>query len=102
MQGTKKIRAIIRRDRLKDATLALEAIGITDVEITNVRSGVHQDISPAYRRMNSPFLDMLSYAQISVVLNGTSVNQTLQALQKTAYTGERDLVFIYLTESSPL
>src|SRR5688572_6842191 len=101
MEGTKKIRAIIRRDRLRDATKALEAIGIKDVEISDVRSGAHRDIAPAHRRMNSPFLDMLSYTQISMVLNGPSVNQTLQALQKTAYTGEQDLVFIYLTESVP-
>lgn len=100
MQGTKRIRAIIRRDRLRDATQALEAIGITDVEVTDVRSGMHRDLAPAHRRMNSPFLDMLSYTQISMVLNGPTVNQTLQALQKTAYTGEQDLVFIYLTESA--
>jgi nitrogen regulatory protein P-II 1 len=98
----KKIEAIIREDKVNDVKLALEAIGIVGLNIFEIRGHGRQGGVRLSGRSGTYQVDMLTKIQMNIILSERNLEDTIQTILKTAYTGEAGdgLIFIYSVEEA--
>ena len=98
---TKKIDAIIRQEKLHIVKGALSDIGIVGMTVTEVKGrGRGEGIQMQWRtgRYN---VDLLPRILISIVLSDENVDATVEAIKKSAKTGDKGdgMIFIYPVEN---
>jgi nitrogen regulatory protein P-II 1 len=98
----KKIEAIIREDKVNDVKLALEAIGIVGLNIFEIRGHGRQGGVRLSGRSGTYQVDMLTKIQMNIILSERNLEETIQTILNTAYTGETGdgLIFIYPVEEA--
>ena len=92
----KKIEAIIREDKINDVKEALSEIGIVGMNMFEIRGhGRHGGIR-LLGRAGAYQVDMLPKLQLNIVLSERNLEETIEAILKSAYTGEPGdgLIFI--------
>jgi nitrogen regulatory protein P-II 1 len=98
----KKIEAIIREDKVNDVKMALEAIGIVGLNIFEIRGHGRQGGVKLSGRSGTYQVDMLTKIQLNIILSEHNLEDTIQAILNSAYTGEAGdgLIFIYPVEEA--
>ena len=98
----KKIEAIIREDKINDVKDALVAIGIVGMNMFEIRGHGRQGGIKLAGRSGTYQVDMLPKIQVNIVLSERNLEETLEAILKSAYTGEPGdgLIFIYPVEEA--
>jgi nitrogen regulatory protein P-II 1 len=96
----KKIEAIIRDDKLTDVKEALQEIGIVGLNSFEIRGHGRQGGISLTGRSGSYQVDMLPKMQINIILSEHNLEDTIQAILSSAYTGEPGdgLIFVYPVE----
>ncbi len=96
----KKIEAIIREDKLNDVKDALENIGILGLNILEIRGRGRQGGIKLVGRSGTYQVDLLTKIQINIVLSEQNLDETINAILDSAYTGEAGdgLIFVYPVE----
>jgi nitrogen regulatory protein P-II 1 len=97
MKMTKKIEAIIREEKLDDVKVALQAIGIIGMNVSDIRGHGRQGGISLAGRSGTYKVDMLPKIQINIVLSDHNVEKTIETIRESAVTGEQGdgLIFIY-------
>jgi nitrogen regulatory protein P-II 1 len=98
----KKIEAIIREDKVNDVKLALEAIGIVGLNMFEIRGHGRQGGVRLSGRSGTYQVDMLTKIQMNIILSEGNLEETIQAILDSAYTGEAGdgLIFVYSVEEA--
>jgi nitrogen regulatory protein P-II 1 len=96
----KKIEAIIREDKVNDVKEALEKIGIVGLNMFEIRGHGRQGGIQLLGRAGSYQVDMLTKIQINIVLSDRNLDETIETICNSAYTGEAGdgLLFVYPVE----
>jgi nitrogen regulatory protein P-II 1 len=96
----KKIEAIIREDKVNDVKEALNEIGIVGMNMFEIKGHGRQGGIKLVGRAGTYQVDMLPKIQINIILNERNLEDTIEAILKSAYTGEPGdgLIFIYPVE----
>ncbi len=96
----KKIEAIIREDKVNDVKDALTEIGIVGLNVFDVRGHGRQGGIQLVGRAGAYHVDMLPKIQVNIVLSDRNLEETIEAILKSAYTGEPGdgLIFVYPVE----
>jgi nitrogen regulatory protein P-II 1 len=96
----KKIEAIIREDKLNDVKEALKDIGIVGLNIFEIRGHGRQGGITLAGRAGSYLVDLLPKIQVNIILSDRNLEETIQAILSSAYTGEAGdgLIFVYPVE----
>ena len=96
----KKIEAIIREDKLSDVKEALREIGIMGLNSFEIRGHGRQGGISLAGRSGTYKVDMLSKTQVNIILSEHNLEDTLEAILTSAYTGEPGdgLIFVYPVE----
>ena len=96
----KKIEAIIREDKINDVKDALEKIGIVGMNMFEIRGHGRQGGIQLVGRAGSYKVDMLTKIQINIVLSDRNLDETIETILNSAYTGEAGdgLLFVYPVE----
>jgi len=96
----KKIEAIIREDKLTDVKEALRDIGIVGLNIFEIRGHGRQGGVSLAGRSGTYQVDMLTKTQLNIILSEHNLEDTIEAILKSAYTGEPGdgLIFVYPVE----
>ena len=96
----KKIEAIIREDKVNDVKDALNAIGIMGLNTFEIRGHGRQGGIQLIGRSGTYQVDMLPKIQINIVLSDRNVEETIDAILHSAYTGEPGdgIIFVYPVE----
>jgi nitrogen regulatory protein P-II 1 len=96
----KKIEAIIREDKINDVKEALSEIGIVGLNIFEIRGHGRQGGIQLLGRAGAYQVDMLPKIQLNIILSERNLEETIEAVCKSAYTGERGdgLIFVYPVE----
>jgi nitrogen regulatory protein P-II 1 len=96
----KKIEAIIREDKLTDVKEALRQIGIVGLNSFEIRGHGRQGGVTLAGRSGTYQVDMLSKIQINIILSEHNLEETIEAILDSAYTGEPGdgLIFVYPVE----
>ena len=96
----KKIEAIIREDKVSDVKEALEKIGIMGLNMFEIRGHGRQGGIQLLGRAGSYKVDMLTKIQINIVLSDRNLDETIETILNSAYTGEAGdgLLFVYPVE----
>jgi nitrogen regulatory protein P-II 1 len=96
----KKIEAIIREDKLNDVKEALRQIGIVGLNSFEIRGHGRQGGIRLAGRSGSYQVDMLTKIQINIILSEQNLEETIEAILTSAYTGEPGdgLIFVYPVE----
>lgn len=96
----KKIEAIIREDKVNDVKEALNEIGIVGMNIFEIRGHGRQGGIKLAGRSGTYQVDMLPKMQLNIVVSKRNLEDTIEAILKSAYTGEPGdgLIFIYPVE----
>jgi nitrogen regulatory protein P-II 1 len=96
----KKIEAIIREDKFNDVKDALHDIGIVGLNIFEIRGHGRQGGIKLFGRSGTYQVDMLPKIQVNIVLSEHNLEETIEAILKSAYTGETGdgLIFVYPVE----
>jgi nitrogen regulatory protein P-II 1 len=96
----KKIEAIIREDKLSDVKEALREIGIMGLNSFEIRGHGRQGGISLAGRSGTYQVDMLSKTQVNIILSEHNLEDTLEAILTSAYTGEPGdgLIFVYPVE----
>jgi nitrogen regulatory protein P-II 1 len=84
----KKIEAIIREDKVNDVREALNEIGIVGMNIFEVRGHGRQGGIQLVGRAGTYQVNMLPKIQINIVLNKRNLEAAIEAILKSAYTGQ--------------
>ena len=84
----KKIEAIIREDKVNDVKDALNAIGIVGMNMFEVRGHGRQGGIQLVGRAGTYQIDMLPKIQMNIVLSDRNLDDAIEAILKSAYTGE--------------
>jgi nitrogen regulatory protein P-II 1 len=92
----KKIEAIIREDKVNDVIDALKEIGIVGMNTFEVRGHGRQGGVQLVGRAGTYQVNMLPKIQINIVLNTRNLDAALEAILKSAYTGERGVGIIFV------
>ena len=94
---TKKIEAIIREEKLDDVKVALQAIGIIGMNVSDIRGHGRQGGISLAGRSGTYKVDMLPKIQVNIVLSDHNVEKTIETIRESAVTGEQGdgLIFIY-------
>jgi nitrogen regulatory protein P-II 1 len=97
MKMTKKIEAIIREEKLDDVKVALQAIGIIGMNVSDIRGHGRQGGISLAGRSGTYKVDMLPKIQVNIVLSDHNVEKTIETIRESAVTGEQGdgLIFIY-------
>ncbi len=92
----KKIEAIIREDKFNDVKEALKEMGIVGLNAFEIRGHGRQGGITLAGRSGTYQVDMLTKIQINIVLSEHNLEETLEAILKSAYTGEAGdgLIFV--------
>jgi nitrogen regulatory protein P-II 1 len=93
----KKIEAIIREDKVNDVREALNDIGIVGMNMFEVRGHGRQGGIQLVGRAGTYQVNMLPKIQINIVLNKRNVDAAVEAILKSAYTGETGDGIIFIT-----
>ena len=98
----KKIEAIIREDKLNDVKEALRQIGIVGLNSFEIRGHGRQGGVTLAGRSGTYQVDMLSKIQINIILSEHNLEETIEAILNSAYTGEPGdgLIFVYPVEEA--
>lgn len=98
----KKIEAIIREDKLNDVKEALRQIGIVGLNSFEIRGHGRQGGISLAGRSGTYQVDMLSKMQINIILSEHNLEETIEAILTSAYTGEPGdgLIFVYPVEEA--
>jgi nitrogen regulatory protein P-II 1 len=96
----KKVEAIIREDKINDVKEALSEIGIVGMNMFEIRGHGRQGGIRLLGRAGAYQVDMLPKLQLNIVLSDRNLEATIEAILKSAYTGEPGdgLIFIYPVE----
>ncbi len=96
----KKIEAIIREDKVNDVKDALIGIGIVGLNIFEIRGHGRQGGIKLSGRAGTYMVDMLAKIQVNIILSDRNLEETIEAILKSAYTGEPGdgLIFVYPVE----
>ena len=84
----KKIEAIIREDKVNDVKDALAEIGIVGMNMFEVRGHGRQGGIQLVGRAGTYQVNMLPKIQINIVLSDRNLDAAIEAILKSAYTGE--------------
>ena len=84
----KKIEAIIREDKVTDVKDALAEIGIMGLNIFEVRGHGRQGGIQLVGRAGTYQVNMLPKIQVNIVLSDRNLEAAIEAILKSAYTGE--------------
>ena len=84
----KLILAIIRPHRLQDVKEALADIGVVGLTVTDVRGAGRQKGQVERYRGSEYSIDLLAKCKIEVAVFDDQCEEALQAIRKSAYTGE--------------
>jgi nitrogen regulatory protein P-II 1 len=93
----KKIEAIIREDKVNDVREALNDIGIVGMNMFEVRGHGRQGGIQLVGRAGTYQVNMLPKIQINIVLTKRNVDAAIEAILKSAYTGETGDGIIFIT-----
>ncbi|OPY83431.1 MAG: Nitrogen regulatory protein P-II [Smithella sp. PtaU1.Bin162] len=93
----KKIEAIIREDKVNDVQNALNEIGIVGLNMFEVRGHGRQGGVQLVGRAGTYQVNMLPKIQINIVLNDRNLDIAIEAILKSAYTGEPGDGIIFVT-----
>ena len=98
----KKIEAIIREDKVNDVKEALKEMGIVGLNIFEIRGHGRQGGISLAGRSGTYQVDMLSKMQINIILSEHNLEDTIEAILTSAYTGEPGdgLIFVYPVEEA--
>jgi nitrogen regulatory protein P-II 1 len=93
----KKIEAIIREDKVNDVHDALCNIGILGFNMFEVRGHGRQGGVQLVGRAGTYQINMLPKIQINIILSDRNLEAALDAILKSAHTGEPGdgIIFIY-------
>ncbi|MCX5827681.1 MAG: P-II family nitrogen regulator [Deltaproteobacteria bacterium] len=96
----KKIEAIIREDKVNDVKDALAEIGIVGLNMFEVRGHGRQGGIQLVGRAGTYQVNMLPKMQINIVLNDRNLEDAIETILKSAYTGEPGdgIIFVYPVE----
>lgn len=93
----KKIEAIIREDKVNDVQNALNEIGIVGLNMFEVRGHGRQGGVQLVGRAGTYQVNMLPKIQVNIVLNDRNLDIAIEAILKSAYTGEPGDGIIFVT-----
>ena len=93
----KKIEAIIREDKVNDVREALNDIGIVGMNMFEVRGHGRQGGIQLVGRAGTYQVNMLPKIQINIVLSERNLDAAIEAILKSAYTGETGDGIIFVT-----
>ncbi|PIP09184.1 MAG: transcriptional regulator [Syntrophobacteraceae bacterium CG23_combo_of_CG06-09_8_20_14_all_50_8] len=98
----KKIEAIIREDKINDVKDALSEIGIVGLNMFEVRGHGRQGGIQLAGRAGTYQVNMLPKIQINIVLSDRNLEDAIETILKSAYTGETGdgIIFIYPVEEA--
>jgi nitrogen regulatory protein P-II 1 len=96
----KKIEAIIREDKINDVREALAKIGIVGMNMFEIRGHGRQGGIRLLGRAGSYQVDVLPKIQINIILSDRNLEETIEMILLSAYTGEPGdgLIFVYPVE----
>lgn len=96
----KKIEAIIREDKVNDVKEALSEIGIVGMNMFEIRGHGRQGGIKLAGRSGTYQVDMLPKIQLNIIMSERNLEDTIEAILKSAYTGEPGdgLIFVYPVE----
>ncbi|PKN71748.1 MAG: transcriptional regulator [Deltaproteobacteria bacterium HGW-Deltaproteobacteria-12] len=96
----KKIEAIIREDKVNDVKDALVDIGILGMNMFEVRGHGRQGGIQLVGRAGTYQITVLPKIQINIILSDHNLEAAIEAILKSAYTGEQGdgIIFIYPVE----
>ena len=96
----KKIEAIIREDKLNDVKDALKEMGIVGLNVFEIRGHGRQGGIRLAGRSGSYRVDLLPKIQLNIVLSEHNLEETIETILNSAYTGETGdgLIFVYPVE----
>ena len=84
----KLILSIIRPHRLQEVKEALSAIGVAGLTVTDVRGAGRQKGQVERYRGSEYSIDLLAKCKIEVAVADDEVENVIQAIRKSAYSGE--------------
>ncbi len=93
----KKIEAIIREDKVNDVRDALSEIGIVGLNMFEVRGHGRQGGIQLVGRAGTYQVNMLPKIQINIVLNKRNLDAAIEAILRSAYTGDPGDGIIFVT-----
>jgi len=93
----KKIDAIIREEKVNDVQNALNEIGIVGLNMFEVRGHGRQGGVQLVGRAGTYQVNMLPKIQVNIVLNDRNLDIAIEAILKSAYTGEPGDGIIFVT-----
>lgn len=93
----KKIEAIIREDKVNDVMDGLGEIGIVGMNMFEVRGHGRQGGVQLVGRAGTYQVNVLPKTQINVVLNERNLEAAIEAILKSAYTGDTGDGIIFVT-----
>ncbi len=93
----KKIEAIIREDKVNDVIDALKEIGIMGLNTFEVRGHGRQGGIQLVGRAGTYQVNMLPKIQLNIVLSDRNLEPAIEAILKSAYTGEPGDGLIFVT-----
>jgi len=93
----KKIEAIIREDKLNDVMDGLSEIGIVGMNVFEVRGHGRQGGVQLVGRAGTYQVNLLPKMQLNIVLNERNLEAAIEAILKSAYTGETGDGIIFVT-----
>src|ERR671922_1209586 len=97
-----KIEAVIRYERLQDVQDALDEIGVSGLNVTEVKGcGRQKGYTEQYRGSRAN-ISLLPKIKIESVVSDEVVDQTVDAIIAAAYTGEigDGRLFVYAVEQA--
>ena len=102
MEGIKKIEAIIRPERLQDVQDALDELGVSGLNVTEIMGcGRQKGYTEQYRGSRAN-ISLLPKLKMESVVSAEIVDKAVDAIVGAAYTGETGdgRVFVYDVEQS--
>jgi nitrogen regulatory protein P-II 1 len=93
----KKVEAIIREDKVNDVVDALKEIGIMGLNTFEVRGHGRQGGVQLVGRAGTYQVNMLPKIQVNIVLSERNLEPAIEAILKSAYTGEPGDGLIFVT-----
>jgi len=84
----KKVEAIIREDKVNNVKDALADIGIMGLNVFEVRGHGRQGGIQLVGRAGTYQVNMLPKIQVNIVLSDRNLEAAIEAILKSAYTGE--------------
>jgi nitrogen regulatory protein P-II 1 len=96
----KKVEAIIREDKLNEVKEALKELGIVGLNVFEIRGHGRQGGISLVGRSGSYQVDLLPKIQVNIVLSEQNLEEVIDAILRSAYTGEAGdgLIFVYPVE----